>query len=157
MTREGRRSPHGVRLDDPTPDADGSVPKSIRGIPSEMVVRNRVREASIRMHLILENVTPGLAIERPIRKIRPNDKLVVGNVRGSRVSKSPLATIHDLRSICKTSMSEEEPLFPTGSVLVDLEWVDADLGLEEGGGGCAVWEGNRVITRAIVVHGGRVW
>jgi len=29
---------------------------------------------------------------------------------------------------------EEDPFFPTGAVLVDLEWVDANLGLEERSG-----------------------
>ena len=144
-------------LDDPALDVDGSVPKPICGVPGETIVRNRVREASICMQLILEHVTHSLAIERSVRKIRPNNKLVVRNVCGSRVPQSPFAAINDLRPICDASVPEEEPFFPTGSVLVDLEWVDANLGLEERGGGCAVWESGMVVARAVVVYGGGGW
>ena len=150
---ERNRSPHGMGFDDPGADIDGSVLKPIHWVVSEVIVRNRVREASIRMHLVLENITHSLAVERPVRKIRPNNKLVLGNIRGSRVSQSPLAAIHDLRSVCKASMPEEEPLFPTASVLVDLERINTDLGLEERGGGCAVGKRNSGVSRAIVVHG----
>ena len=51
-------------------------------------------------------------------------------------------------------MSDEDPFFPTAAVLVDLERVDANLGLEEGGGSCAVGEREGVVARAVVVHGG---
>ena len=146
-----------MRLDDPAPDADGSVPKPIRRIPSEVIVRNRVREAPVRMHLVLEYIMDSLTIERSIREVGPNDELIIGNVGGSRVSQSPLAAVNDLRSIWKTSMPEEEPFFPTGSVLVDIERIDADLGLEEGGGRGAVGEGKMVVARAVVVHGGGGW
>ena len=47
---------------------------------------------------------------------------------------------------------DEEPLFPTGAVLVDFEWVDANPGVEERGGRHIVWrEGEATRT---VAHGG---
>ena len=82
-------SSHSMRLDDPAPDTDGSVPKSIRWVPCEMIVRNRVREASVCVHLILEHILDSLAIERSVREVHLNNELVIGNVGGSRVSCEP--------------------------------------------------------------------
>jgi hypothetical protein len=48
---------------------------------------------------------------------------------------------------------DEEPFFPTGTVVVDLEGVDANLGLEEGSGILAVGERDGVVARTVLVYG----
>ena len=75
------------------------------------------------------------------------------NISGSRVSQGPLAIVHDLRSVCETNLPDEEPFFPAGTVVVDLQSVDANLGLE-GGGLRAGEERDRVVAGAIAIHGG---
>ena len=66
-------------LDDPALNVDGSVPKPVRGVPGEMIVRDRVRGfPPVHLYLILEHTLHGLAIERPVRKIGPNNELKGG-------------------------------------------------------------------------------
>ena len=48
---ERKCSPYGIGFDDPAPAVDGSVPKSARGIPNEMIVGDRIREATVRAFL----------------------------------------------------------------------------------------------------------
>ena len=122
--RERECSLEGVRLDNPTTSVDRSVPKSVRGVPNQMIVPNRILEASIRVLLVLEFTMHDLVKERSVREMRPADKRMVRNFGGSRVSQSPLVAIDEFRAIRKAIMGEESPFFPTGAVLVDL-------GLEE--------------------------
>ena len=139
-------------LDDPAPSVDGSVPKPVRGVPSEMIVRNRIREASVRVFLILEDVMDGLVMERSVREMRPSGERVMRDIGRGRVSQSPFVAVNELRPIRKTIMRKEEPLLPTGTVIVDLEGVDANLGLEERGGSRAARKCEGVVTRTVVVH-----
>jgi len=141
-------------IDDPAPSVDGSVPKPVHGVPSEMIVRNRIRETSVRVFPIFEAVIHGLMIERSVREIGPSGERVMRNVGRDRVSKSPLVTVNELRPIREAIMREEEPFFPTGAVLVDLERFDANLGLEEGGGSRAARRRDGVVPRTVIVHGG---
>jgi len=62
----------GVRLGNPTVKVDGSVPKPVYGIPSEMAACNGDREAPIRVFLILERVVYDLEVERSVREIGPS-------------------------------------------------------------------------------------
>jgi len=62
----------GMGLDDPAPSVDGSVPKPVRGVPSEMIVRDRIREASVRVFLILEDTMHGLVMECSVREMGPS-------------------------------------------------------------------------------------
>jgi hypothetical protein len=59
-------------------------------------------------------------------------------------------TVNEDRSIRKRVMPKEEPLFPTGAVLVDT----ANLGLEKGSGSGAVGKREGVVSGTVVVHGG---
>ena len=51
---------------------------------------------------------------------------------GGHVSQSPLAAIHEYRSIQKAVVREEEPFLRTDAVVDNIEQVDANLELEEG-------------------------
>ena len=136
----------GIGLGDPAPDVDGNVPKFVHWIPDETVVRDRAREASIRALLILEDTMDDLVIERPVREIRPSSERLMRDVCRSRVSQCPLEAIHELRFTRKTPiMREEDPFLPTGTVLVDLERVDAELGLGIGGRRRTAGERDRVV------------
>lgn len=73
-------------------------------------------------------VAHDLAAECSIRRVRPSNERVMrnvggGRVGGGRVSQPPLVVVNELRSICETVLRDEEPLLPTGVVLVDAEQV----------------------------------
>lgn len=93
-----------------------------------------------------------LPIEGPIRERSPDDKGGMGDVGGGRVSQSPFVAVHEIRAVRKEIVRDEEPFFPAGAVLGDLERVNADLGLEEWSGSWAAGEGDGVIARAVHVH-----
>ena len=161
-TRRGRkfgikRLLSGMRLDDPASSVDGSVPKLVHGVPNEVIFPNRIREASVRAFLILEFTLRDLVVQRSVREKGPRDERVTGIVSGSWVSKHPLVAIDELRAVRETVMGEEDPFFPADTLLVVPVWVGADLGLEEGGGGCAVGKRDVAVTRAVVVDCGGVW
>jgi hypothetical protein len=50
-------------------------------------------------------------------------------------------------------LDEEEPLFPTGAVLFDFEWVDANPGVEERGERHIVWRREGAVTRTVARGG----
>jgi len=52
---------------------DESVPKSVHGVPSEVIVRNRICGITVRVLFILEDTTRNLVIERSAREMRPNN------------------------------------------------------------------------------------
>ena len=146
MQKERRRSLFDTCLDDKAVGVDGSRPNPFSGVPTQMVIRDRIREPSILVLLIREPIMHALAIESPVREIRPSHKRMMRHISGRRVSQPPLVAIHVLRPVRETVLGEEEPLFPTGPVLVDLEWVDADLGPEERGGrGVVGGEGKGIV------------
>ena len=76
------------------------------------------------MFLIPEDIVHNLVIERSVREIRPTREHWMGNIDRSRVPQSRLATVHDIRSV-------------NSVVILDLERVYANLGLEEAGETCA--------------------
>jgi hypothetical protein len=154
--KEGKFSLFSTRLDDKAVGIDGSRPNPFHRVPTKVVIRDRIPEPSIRILLIRKLIMYDLAIESPVREIRPSHKRMMRHVRGRRVSQPPLVAIHELRPVRETVLGEEEPLFPTGPVVVDLERVDADLGLEERGGRGVVGKrvGELAVAGAVVVHGG---
>ena len=129
----------------------------MRRVPNEMIVSDRIREATVRAFLILEGIVYNLVVERSIREISPTREDLMRNISGSGVSQGPLAAVHDLRPVCEMNLPNEEPFFPAGTVVVNLQRVDANLGLEEGGGLRAGGERDRVVAGAIAVHGGSGW
>lgn len=96
-----------------------------------MAVRDRVREAFFRVFLVLEDATDNLEIERSVREIHPGRKRVVGNVGGGWLSQRPLVAVNKLRPIRKAVVRDDSPFLQTGTVLANIEGVDANLGLEE--------------------------
>jgi hypothetical protein len=154
--KEGKCSLFGTRLDDKSIGVDGSPPNPFSRVPTKMVIRNRILEPSVLVLLIRELIMHDLAIESPVREVRPSHKRMMRHISRRRVSQPPLVAIHELRPVRETVLGEEEPLFPTGPVVVDLERVDADLGLEERGGRGVVGkrEGELGVAGAVVVHGG---
>lgn len=121
----GRCSRFCMCLDDPAPNVDRDVPKPVYSILSEMVVRDREPEPSFRAFLVLEYAVRHLLTKLCVGERRPGNEGVIRN---------------ELRTIQKLIMRDEEPFPPTDSGLVDLERVNADLGLEEGGGNCGAGE-----------------
>ena len=93
-----------------------------------------------------------LPIERPVREVGPRDKRGMGDVGGGRISQRPPVAVDKLLPAREDTVRDEEPLLPAGSVLVDLEGVNANLGLEEGSRGWAVEERDGVIARTVLVH-----
>ena len=122
------------------------------GVPSEAIFPNRIREPSIFILLILKGIMHDLAIECPVREIRQSDKRRMRDVGRGRFSQRPLVAINELRPVRKVVVPDEHPFFPPRPVVVDLEGVDANLGLEEGGRIRAVEERDRVVARTVVVH-----
>ena len=143
-----------MRLDDPTSNVDRSVPKVVHGIPNKTIFPNRIGEASVRALFILELTMDDLTVERSVREMRPSSERVMRNVGGGRVSQRPLVAVDEFRSICKAIMGEEDPFFPTGTVFVDPDRVDAYLGLEEGTRVWATGKRDKVVARTVAVHGG---
>ena len=69
----------------------------MRGTPNRVTVPNRIRETSVHVLLTLEPTAHDLAIE-----MRPSDERAIRNVGGNRVSRGPLVTTDEHRSIDKT-------------------------------------------------------
>ena len=57
----------------------------------------------------------------------------MGKIGRSWVLQSRPATVHDVRSVNKTNAPDDELLFPTSTVILDLQQVYANLGFEEVG------------------------
>ena len=123
----------GGQFNNPTIGVDGRNPQLAVRIPGEMVIPNRVREASVFVLVVRELVMDDLAIECSVREIRDSDEGGVGDIGGGRVSQGPLVAVGECRVIWKMIVGEEEPFFPSGAVLVVVGGVDADLGFEGGG------------------------
>ena len=111
-----------------------------------MIVGDRNREDSVFAFHILEFIAHDLVKERSVGEIRPNDKRLMRNVGGSGVSHTPLVAVDELRSIRKKVMGEEEPLFPSGTVLEGVFLVVVDLGPVGGAGIHIVGERNGVAS-----------
>ena len=122
-----------------------------------MIVRNRIGEATARAFLTLEVIVHDLVVEWPIREISPTREGLIRNVGRSGVSQNPLAAVYNLRSVCEANLSDEGPFFSTGTVVFYPKRVDANLGLEEGGGLGAGRERDRVAAGTVAVHGGGGW
>jgi hypothetical protein len=135
---EERKYPlFGTRLDDKTIGVGGSCPKPLHRVPSEMIVRDRIRETSVRVLLIRKHTVHNLTIERSVGERPPTNERVMQNTDGGRVSHAPFVAVNRLRSIRETILREEGPLLPTGAAPVDSGRVDTNLGFEERGG---IWE-----------------
>jgi len=119
----------------------------MHGAPSEVTVRNRIRETSVRVFLMLGDITDNLAIECSVREIHPRNERVMRGASKRRISQSPLVAINELRSICEMRVQEREPFLPFGTVFVDFGRIDVDLGFGEG-----EWGG--VFAETVVVHCG---
>jgi len=141
-------------LNDVASKVDGRVPSLVGRVPREMIGTNRINKASVGVFVISERAVANLAIEGSVREIRPSNNGLMGNIARSRVSQSELVAVHELLPGLKTVMSNEEPFLPTGTVLVDVERVDADLGLVVRGGFHVVGRRLSEVTRAVVVHRG---
>ena len=90
--------------------------------------------------------------ETPVREIC-QARICDANVGGSRDTQSPLAGIHDLRSVCKTTVANNKLFFLTGAIVVDLQRVDTNLKLEEGSRIRVGGERNGVVAGAVAVYG----
>lgn len=64
-----KRSLFGMRLDDEPIGADGSGPKPLHGVSSEMIVRDRICEPSVRVPPVRERIVHDLATEHSVREI----------------------------------------------------------------------------------------
>ena len=136
---------------------EGSVPKSMRGVPNEMIVGDRIREAIVRGSPILEGIVHNLVVEQSVREIHPTREGLMRNTNRSGVSQSPFAAIYDLRPVCEANLPDEEPFFSTSTVVFDPKWVDETLGLEEEGRIRAGGERDRVAAGVVAIHGGGGW
>lgn len=146
--REKRKcSLFGRQFDDPALNIDRSLPESVRRVPGKTIVGNREREASVLKFLVLEDTTNNFPIQGSVQKTCPKNKGGVREVGRGWTSQSPLVTVNELRSIRKTVVLDEQPLFPAGRVV-------KGLGLEEGSGSSAVGKRDKVISRTVQVHGG---
>ena len=65
---------------------------------------------------------------------------------------NPFVAINEFQFNCEAVMREHEPFFSAGTVLVDLERVDANPGFEEGGGNRATGEREELVAGTV---GGR--
>ena len=74
-----------------------------------------------------EDTVDGLVIERPVRGIRPSSE----RLRRPDLPKPTCG--YNRAPICLYGVLPQEPFFPAGTVLIDLERVDANLRLKEGG------------------------
>lgn len=80
------------------------------------------------MLLILEDVVHNLVIEGAVRETLPARGCLMGKIGRSRVFKNSPAAVDDLRLVCETNMPGE-PSIPTGTIVLDLERVDENLGI----------------------------
>ena len=71
-----------MRPDDPISSIDIIVPISVRGVPGEMVVPNRMGEPSILVFRMLELVTYDLAVESFVLEIHPTNECATQGVGG---------------------------------------------------------------------------
>jgi len=114
---------------------DRSVPKPVHRVPNKMIVRNQVREASVRTLLVFDPAKHDLVIEPSVQEVGPDNRRMTREVSGSGVSQSPLVTI-------ETIVGEEDRFFPTGLSLWIYGWKE----LETAMWGRGTWLGT-----------GRVW
>lgn len=49
-------------------------------------------------------------------------------------------------------MGEDDAFFPTGTAVADRDWVDPNLGLEDGAGNRAAGKGDRFVTQVVAVY-----
>ena len=124
------------------------------GVPGEIVVRDRKRKASVGVLLVLELAVDDLAEEGSVREMGPRDERLMGNVGRGGVSPRPLVAVNELCPVRKEVLTEDEPFFPTGTVLSDVAWVNANLGLKEWGGSGVVGRETSGLAGTVVVHGG---
>lgn len=150
----GECSLSAVRIDNIASRVDRGVPIVVDGVPSESIVRDRHSEATVRVFLELEDVMFNLTEEGSVGEIRPSDERRMRVVGRSRVSQSPLVTVHKLLPILKAVVSDEEPLFPSGTVLEDILRLDLNLLLEVFGGFSVVGYMVGIVAGTVVVHGG---
>jgi hypothetical protein len=94
-----------------------SCPKPLQRLPSEMVVRDRIREYTVH----------NLAIESLVREISANNERAIRNVGGGRLP--------DLACSSKRALSHPRggptrggPVLPNRSIVVGPKRVDSDLG-----------------------------
>jgi len=153
----GKRLLLGNRINNITVVVNSSRPSTLFRVPSEIVVRDRIHEASVRMFLVLEHITLNLPIERSVREVRPRDEQGVRKVARGRVAPSPLVTIIHNISIRKLVMPDPEPLFPTGTVLENVARVDVNLGLDQVDGILVVGGRFIALARTVVVSGMVIW
>ena len=64
----------GNRVNDVALNADGSVPKPARVVPSKVTVANRVGETPVGVLVIRELAVTDLAIESSVREVRPSNQ-----------------------------------------------------------------------------------
>jgi hypothetical protein len=77
---EEKRSLFGVRLDDKPIGVGGSCPKPLHKVPSEMIIRDQIREY----------IVHDLAVEHSVRETYSSDERVMQNVGGGRAPKPHL-------------------------------------------------------------------
>ena len=70
--------------------------------------QSEVSETSARVFLIPEDIVRNLVIECSVRQMRPTREGLMGNIDRSRVPQSRLATAHDVRSVNKTDIPDNE-------------------------------------------------
>ena len=103
-------------------EIDGSAPKPVYGVPSEMVICDQIREASVPFGKYTQAVI---------------NKHAMGIVTRSRVSQNPFVTINERLSSDPSQyddhafMPDDEPFSPTGTVRVDPEWVGEVLSFRD--------------------------
>lgn len=73
----------GMWLGDQTISVNGSLPKPVRGVPNETVVRDWIREASVWVFLMAEGIVRDLVIERSFGEMRPGNERWMVDVGGS--------------------------------------------------------------------------
>ena len=149
----GSASPFSSRLNHITTSVDRSDPHPTHRVPREPTLPNRTDEPPTLAFLVPESVVNDLPIESPVREIRPGDEGRVRDVGGGGVSQSPLVAVGEVGPVGESTVVDEEPFFPAGAVVSDLERVDANLGFEEGSGSEAVGKRDGVVARTVLVDG----
>jgi hypothetical protein len=70
---------------------------------------------------------------------------------------NPFVAINEFQFNCEAVVREHEPFFSAGTVLVDLERVDANLGFEEGGGNRTTGEREELVAGTVGGRGVGGW